>query len=479
MKRIKLLIIAVMAVLGVITPVSAVARQNVADSLMNQLKFRKTASDSLKLLYDVFDVSLQSSKAKSGRMLLELAKHTDNQAVLIDVIPQMAVLLKLDSLMPAKLNVYADLIKNPDHKEAVKIFIDVVRASVEANYIPESELREVLLKYAGEDMIPKNNRYEDILDLYRMVIFLGTTTHGNLYLEYLDRLDNMIVELPEEFNYLRNLYYTTAANVYTRNQNYKKAIEADKKLIEVIGKLDATYKKMGRSYRNYDRFYYISYRRMLGNYQGLTLDEIKDIYSKCAVLAENDREVAYDFYGEGRPTIYRLMAIGDYEGAVPRLKKALPLVKDNFTRRNLMSMLVTAADSIKDEATLLEALKEYNVMLREAIDEKSAEAYRELQIRYDVNQLKTEKETLEFEKKEVEVATGQRVISVALAALLIFAVLLMVLYRSNFTLKRKIRDMQKDNLGLHRTIESILDESTNLPGTLDVREGKPSDKGNS
>lgn len=455
------------------TPASVVASQIVADSLMNRLKFQKTADDSLKLLYDVYDASEQRYKSKSGRMLLELARHTNNQNVLVDVVPQMAVLLKLDSAMPKEMNVYADLIADPEHRESIKLFIDVVRASVEANYIPESDLREVLRKYASEDLTPKGNRYEDILDLYRMVIFLGTTTHGNLYLEYLQRLEEMIEALPDEFNYLRNLYYTTAANVYTRNENYEKAIEADKKLIEVIGQLETAYKKLGRKYRDYTRYYYISYRRMLSNYKGLTLDEIKDIYSKCAVIAENDPEVASDFYGEGRPTIYRLMAIEDYEGVVPRIKKALPNVRDNFTRRNMMSMLVTAAEAINDQPTLLSALKDYNEMLQEAIKEQSAEAFRELQIRYDVNQLKSEKETLAMEKKEVEVATGQRVITVALAGLLIFAVLLMVLYRSNFTLKHKIREMQKDNLALHRTIESILDESANLPGTLDVREGKP------
>ncbi len=470
------MIIAVMAVLGVVSPATAVARQNVADSLMNRLKFQKTASDSLKLLYDVFDASDQRYKTKSGRMLLEMARKSGNQTVLIDVVPQMAVILKSDSLMPKEMGRYADFIKDPEHREAVKLFIDVVRASMEANYIPESQLREVLRKYASEDMTPKGNRYEDILDLYRMVIFLGTTTHGNLYLEYLDRLDKMVNELPDEFSYLRNLYYTTAANVHTRNQNYEKAVEADKKLLDVINKLDDNYKRMGRHYRNYNRYYYISYRRMLGNYKALTLDEIKDIYAKCAMLADTDREVAGDFYSEGRPTIYRLMAVEDYEGVVPRIKKALPMVRDNFTRRNLMSMLVTAADSINDQATLLSALKEYNGMLRDAIEEKSSEAYRELQIRYDVNQLKAEKETLALEKKEMEISTGQRVITVALAALLIFAVLLMVLYRSNFTLKRKMLNIQKENQSLHRTIESILDESANLPGTLDVRQGKHNDK---
>lgn len=461
-----------MVLLGLSREAGAVSYQAAADSLMTQLKFQKTADDSLKMLYDIFDASDQRNKVLPGKMVLELAKRTNNQLALIDFIPQVTSLVVRDSLMMEEMLNYAKLIEEPDHAKTVRLFILVKRAAEEANYIPDSELREVLLKYAREDMTPRGDFYEDILDLYRMVIFLGTTKRGNLYLEYLTRLEDMIAKIPLDFGYLLNLYYTTAANFHTRNGNYAKAVEMDKKILKIIANLEKRYRDMGRHYRDYSRYYYICYRRMLCNYEALSLDEIKDLHAKCALLAESDPEVAADFYGEGRPTIYRLMAFKDYKEVVPRIKKALPVVKDNAMRRRLLGMLVAAADSIHDDATLLTALKDYNNMLITAIDEQSAEAYSELQTRYDLNLLQNEKERLAMEKKEAEVATSQRVISVALAGVLILVVALMFLYRSNFSLKRLMRDTKRENVQLHQTIEEMLGDSA-LKGTLDVRRGSP------
>ena len=446
------------------------SNQAIADSLMNQLKFQKSADDSLKMLYNIFDATDYQKKVKPGMMVLDLARRSDNQLALMDFIPQVTSLVSKDSAAMKTMLEYTDYLKDEETRKTIRLFVLVKKAAEEANYIPEDKQREVLLKYAREDMTAKGDMYEDILDLYRMVIFLGNYDKGNLYLEYLTRLEKMLDEVAPEFGYIHNLYYTTAANCHTRNDNPAKAIEVDKKLLETIALLEKRYKDMGRIYRDYTRYYYICYRRMLGNYKALTMDEIKDIYAKCALLAANNSEIAADFYGEGRPTIYRLMAQGDYKGAVPKIKKALPLVRDNYTRRRLLSMLVAASDSINDNATLLTALKDYNQLLKTTIEEQSVSAYEELQIRYDLNQLKADKQELEMEKKEVEVATGQRVITVALSALLIFAVLLMFLFRSNFKLKQRVKEMKSQNVNLHKYIEESFDEASNLPGTLDVRQ---------
>ncbi len=469
-KRLKLLIFMAIVLLGMTREARAVSYQAEADSLMSLLKYQKTADDSLKMLYNIFDASDQKNKVNPGRMVLELARRTNNQLALVDFIPQVTSLVVRDSLMIEEMLEYTKSIEDPDAAKTVKLFILVKKAADEANYIPDSDLREVLLKYARANMVQRDDFYKDILGLYRMVIFLGNTKRGNLYLEYLTRLEEMIAKLPIKFGYLTSLYYTTAANFHTRTGNYAKAVEMDRKILEIIAQLEDRYKKMGRHYRDYSRFYYICYRRMLSNYPALSLDEIKDLHAKCAMLAESDPEVASDFYGEGRPTIYRLIAFGDYADAVPRIKKALKVVTDNASRRRLLGMLVMAADSINDEPTLLTALKDYNRMLNTALDEQAAEAYSELQIRYDINQLQDEMEHLAIEKKEVEVATNQRVISVALAGVLVLAVALMFLYRSNFTLKRRMRDTKDENAQLHQTIESMLGDSA-LKSTLDVRQG--------
>ena len=307
--------------------------------------------------------------------------------------------------------------------------------------------------------------------LWKVLIFLGNRNQGNLYLEYLTRLEEMMDQVPSECVYLLNQFYTTAANVHTRNGNPAKAIEMDHKLLEVISTLEKRYKDMGRTYRDYTRHYYVCYRRMLSNYKALSLDEIKELYAKCAILAEKNVDVARDFYEKGTPTIYRLMAEQNYEAAVPKIKQALKTERSKSIRGRLLRMLVTAADSIHDEATLLTALRDYSKYLKTTLDAQSEEAYQELQIRYDIRQLQAERDSLESEKRDIEIATSQRVITVALIGLLVLAIVLMFIYRSNFSLKRRVRNTLEENVQLHHTIEDMLG-NTGLKGTLDVRQNK-------
>ena len=446
--------------------------QVVADSLLSQMKYRKTAEDSLKLYYDVYDASELSYKLPIGMKILDLARRTNNQEALLDFIPQVTSVGVSDTAVITEMMRYADLLSDPLHRKTVKVFIKVKKATEEASYIPESDLSDALIKYARErSQAGKGSFYDDMAALWKVLIFLGNRNQGNLYLEYLTRLEEMMDQVPSECVYLLNQFYTTAANVHTRNGNPAKAIEMDHKLLEVISTLEKRYKDMGRTYRDYTRHYYVCYRRMLSNYKALSLDEIKELYAKCAILAEKNVDVARDFYEKGTPTIYRLMAEQDYEAAVPKIKQALKTERSKSIRGRLLRMLVTAADSIHDEATLLTALRDYSKYLKTTLDAQSEEAYQELQTRYDIRQLQAERDSLESEKRDIEIATSQRVITVALIGLLVLAIVLMFIYRSNFSLKRRVRNTLEENVQLHHTIEDMLG-NTGLKGTLDVRQNK-------
>ena len=208
---------------------------------------------------------------------------------------------------------------------------------------------------------------------------------------------------------------------------------------------------------------------MLRNYKALEPEEIRELYSKCAILAERDSEVRDDFYNGGRTCAYRMLAQKDYAGAIPYLKKALSSVTDEVIRRELLSSLVEASDSVGDSETLLVALKEYNGLLVNLLRRKADDAYTELQIRYDVNNLKAEKSRLTMQKRDLELATDEKIISITLTALFVLAVILMLLYRSHFSLKRKMRSIKDENEKLHTQIEEILNGDTPA-GSQDLRE---------
>lgn len=449
--------------------VESMAADATADELRSGLPKAANASDSLTILFDVFDASPQDKKNAVGWQILDIASRVNDQDVLMEFLPQVAMLnLRSDEKL-RDLLVIAEKIEDAQQRKGVKTFININRAVNEASFLTESERQHALLKYAKTNISAKDtDLYDEILNLGRVLVFIGVESKSNMYLEYLARFEKLVEQLPEDSYYIRNLYYTTAVNAHTFNGNYEKALETDRKLLKVIKGLEDKYREKGRKYRSYDRFYYLCYRRMLRNYRGLTFEEVQDLYSKCAMLADRDEEIHEDFYVKGRPTVYRLMAGREYKQAVPRIKNALLYVSDRNGRRDLLRMLVQASDSVGDDATLLKALKDYNAVLQESLLRRSEESYREMQIRYDVNQLKSENIRLEGEKKDTEIITGQKLVSIVLAALLVLALIVMFLYRSHFSLKQKNRDLKKENDRLHDYVKELLNGGV-PEGSKDLR----------
>lgn len=474
MKQFSVLLTSIILGVAALLPVNAVGAtdQIKADSIASSLKGVKTAADSIRILYDVFDLCDQRNKADIGWKILDMAFRSKDYEAISDMAPQVAVMARRDDASYEKLLNYAAIIPDEGMRRGTEVFVKVQQAVNEATYLSEKERHDVLMKYAKEDMTPKNDIYEDVLDLYRVVVFLGRSSQGSMYLEYLDRLESLIKELPESNYALRNLYFTTAAIFHSQNDNPTKSIECDRELLKIIPKLEAKYQKMGRKYRNYDRYYYISYRRMLSNYPVLSPQEIDDIYYKCEKLAERDKEVAGDFNSKGRPTAYLYLSQKDYTKALPFLKQALTYEKNGSTRQQLLALIVEAADAVGDKEALLSALKEYNSILTEKQKLNSALAYSELRIRYDINQLKAEKERLTLQKRDLEIASDEKIISVALISVFALAIILMLLYRSHFRLRHKKRDLESENLKLHKSMRELLDDG--LPAnTCDVHDLTP------
>ena len=476
MKRLILTLISLIAMGGIFSSHAALYRQNEAMKQRASLKNLKTTADSIPVLYNIFDLEDKKDRTDVAWKLLEIGRRTGNDEIVFDILPHLAVLeVKNDVALDSLLKI-VETLPDGNKKKGVKLFINVERTTNEARYLSPEERHKALLEYAKEDMTPKYDLFEDILDLYRVVIFIRHTAKGSMYLEYLSRLEEMINQLPEESKYLRNLFYTTAANYYTNNNYPEKAVEVDHKLLGIIDELRDHYQKVGRIYRTLYANEYICYRRMLRNYRALDLDEVKELHAKCAMLAEKDEEIRESFYLDQRPTAYRLMAEKDYKGAIPYLKKSLEVVDDENVRQWLLYMVVEAADSVGDQMELLDALKEYNHMLVNKMNQRTEEAVLELQIRYDVNKLKSEKSKLELQKKNIELSTNQKVISVTLVALFLLVIALMFLYRSHFRLLRKTRDLNEENERLRKSVDEILDDG--IPsGSKDLKSYKAEDDG--
>lgn len=467
MKHIYSLLIAIIAFTS-FGASAAHSRQPEADALRATLKAGMTPKDSINILLNVYDLADQEKKNDLGWEILAIAQRSKDYEVLYDMLPQVSSLYIENTEPQAKLMEIASTLPEGNKKKAVICYLKVNKATGEGSYLTPDERHDRLVKYLKEDIETKDDPYQNFLDLYRVVVFLGLSHDGNMYLEYLERLEKMLEQLPEQGFAFPSRFYTTAANFYTRNNFPDKAIEMDRRLLKLISELEEYYAKQGRNYRNYDRFKYLCYRRMLSNFPALTDAEVEEYYAKCKELADNNDEVYTDFYKYRLADAPYLMAKKRYPEAIEALQVGLQHTKVRATRFLMLSRLQEAADSTHNKEVLLSALKDYNKMLEEKIKANAEGAILELRMRYEVRKIEEARRQAEKEKHELELASDEKLISIALLAVFVLAVILMFLYRSHFSLIHKSRDLKADNDKLHETIEALLIKKDNIPGTQDL-----------
>ncbi|MDE6008102.1 MAG: hypothetical protein K2G90_02730 [Muribaculaceae bacterium] len=461
------LVLAIMTFAG-LDASAKLSRQPEADALRATLKPGMTPKDSIDILFNVFDLADQKNKSEIGWKILDIAQRSKNYEVLYDMLPQVSS-LHIEEIEPQeKLIAMANKLPDGDKKKAVVCFLKVNKATVEGSYLTPEERHAHLVKYLKEDITQKDDVYQNFLDLYRVVVFLGLSHDGSMYMEYLERLEKMIDEIPETGFAFPSRFYTTAANFYSRNGYYEKAIEMDRQLLKLISQLETYYAKQGRKYRNYDRFKYLCYRRMLSNYPALTDAEVEEYYAKCKELAQKNEELNTDFHQYRLADAPYLMAKKRYPEAVVALQEALNHVRVRATRYVMLSRLKEAADSTNNKEVLLSALQDYNNMLEDKLKANAEGTMLELRMRYEVKKIEEARRQAEEEKHVMELESDEKLISLALIAVFVLAVVLMFLYRSHFSLIHKSRDLKADNQKLHDTIEEMLISKGNIPGTEDL-----------
>lgn len=446
----------------------------VRDSLLHELSLAKTPQDSIPLLYHLSDIA----KSKNDRQqplatLVGTARHANNISVELDALRNYCnIITRDDSLMYLCLKIAQSLPPSNERDEATT-FIKVNRISSKARSLPESEktkiLQELISNYQkGESQ----NLYEEIKRLYEVCLYLSHSTTGGLYSEYLEKLHELINKLPADGRkVLPTMYYTQLAIIYTKNHEYEKAIAADKELLKIIRQLEEEYKRQGRIYKNYDTNYYICYRRILSNFPVLSPKEIEYYYQRIIEIAQRNNAVKGDFETGKRPEILYLMARKEYSKALPIIKKVINHSDNKPFRMELLQYMIEAATHVNDKATLLQATTQYNTLLEEYNQTKSAEKYRELQILYDVNELKTQNAQLELEKRESEIESGRAIIRITFIAITILTLLLIVVCWLYYRTKRLAGSLQRSKQKLQEEQENLLKTQKELTIARDQAEG--------
>lgn len=425
----------------------------ISDSLEIKLSKLTTPEDSIKILYDLFDLAPRSGQAPIAEMLYVVAMHSGNTAVQLDALRLLANrYLGNDSLQET---VQWRVATMPESKErnATEMFIKLSRIATQANSVGEdiraNRLHEALKNYTTGGNFTADDEIEL---LFSICIYMETLTHGDLLTQYLDKLGMLIQDESYTLDALLAQYYTRAAVSYSYNDDYAKAIEADRQLLSIMNRLKHKYNSQGRIYRNYDVNKYICYRRILSNYPALSPEEVDSYYGKIMSIAERNDEVTRDMANNDKVKIYYLMAKGHYAEAIPLLKQRLQTVTDKKDKRKMLKALIRAATQTGDNKSLLDASVAYNRILEEYVDSRSAEKYRELQILYDLNDLRNRNTELEIAHRDSELSFHRTMVmliivigSIIVVILLISSMILAHMYKKSKRLSANLSTLN-DNL---------------------------------
>lgn len=463
------------SIIGLLMPIALTANNRIAvrDSLLHELSLAKTSQDSIPLLYHLYDTSRQRvERQHTLAQLVKTARHATNLSAELDALRSYAnIVTASDSVMGICLDVARALPPGNERDEAIA-FIEINRISgrarTQSEVLKMKTLQELISNYHQGQA---KSIYDEIKQLYEVCLYLSHSTTGELYTEYLEKLHELINELPEDGRkVLPNMYYTQLAIIYTRNKQYEKAIAADKELLKIIHKLEIGYKQQGRIFKNYDTNYYVCYRRILNNYPSLTPEEVEYYYQQIIELTQKNKEVQKDFETSKRPLIYYLMAKKEYAEALPVLKTALNAPVNRLVLMEILQFTIEAATGVNDKAVLLQATTRYNALLEEYNKAKSAEKYKELQILYDVNQLKADNAQLELEKRQAEIESSRTIIRLTIIAISILSVLLVIVFWLYNRTKRLAGHLQRSKQILQDERVVLLDTQKELTIARDQAE---------
>lgn len=453
LRPVRLIISVLTAGLSVITAAASpdFNRRQTADSLRTRLREATTISDSIRLISNLYDVySLPAQKDSIAAELLRLAVRAGDPTTGLDIIRNSANQhFKNDSLLGIDL-ANAMMFPPSEDRSETETFIKMMRNLYKVRYASpdeiDSEIHNLLRKI---NAAPADEPiYEQITDLHALCLFVGEFSSGELLSKYLDRLKTKIEQLRPEAYAIRNAYYVQAAMVYTANEEHEKAVEADRNLLQSIDRLEKGVEGMRRPFRDYDGNRYIIYSRLLSNYPYLTPEETERYYAEAMRLVETDAKSRATNKISGRPQIYYALYKQDYPQALSLLKTYMDMPYNQQVRKQMLKAMIKSAEAAGDSTALLKASRQYNTVLEDIIERKALEKYKELQIAYEVHQLKASHAMESFRLHRMMAQWA-----VAIAVILLIALIVIVL------MWRHSRKLAKN---LQTANDALVKESDNL-----------------
>lgn len=405
---------------------AAIDNQGEIAKLRQKLSHTKSRQDSIKILYDIFDLSSRQDYKTVCRELDGVAARAGNNEVRLDMARQMANVISNDSVLTVIEDHVLKLPESDDQKET-KLFVRIRKMVTNARYLSDEKRQEKISNAIARLQKDSVDKYAKVGRLFSICEYLGSLSQGEMLEEYLDNLGEMMHHFNINSYALNNMYYSECANIYTTIGKHDKAVAADRVLLKTIEEMEKKYKAEGRKYKNFDVNRYIIYRRMLSNYKALSLKEVNELYEKVLALTESNIDVKRSVESKQRSAAYHAMKNGNYAEAIACVKDNVEKERSVTVRKQIYEMMLEAANKINDTATAKLATEKLAIIDEEINNSDAQAKLNELKIRYDVSALRAENAELELENKNEQIESTRKIMTFVMVSWLILAVALMAM----------------------------------------------------
>lgn len=453
-------------------PIPSLTREQqdkIAETVKAQLSQAKTAADSVPLLFNLFDLNSTALAYDIAIQLAETARRAGKNDIALEAMMNAANSASTkDSLVNVVLQRVEKEFPQSPQKKSARTFINMVYNTSVARYADEEHrsklLQELLRKLASD---PPSDVYDKIVITHAICVNLARISEGELLVEYVRKLGDLIDQLPADDHSIRNAYYVWSSMMYTRAGNNDEAIEACKSLLDEMLALDERNRKIGRKYRSYDAYRYTTYTRLLENYQAMSPADVERYYMLAKEMVQRD-PIAKMTYGKAPlPDIYYNFYKANYRKAFELIDRCKDDKYLKPRQLQILGMYISAANAIGEKEALLEVYPIYNKLLKDELESRQNERTRELEVVYEVNDIHNENLRLQQDRNAAQRHLWKTVTIVSIALVLILTAFIIILLHLNRRRLRLAQRLKDSNRALRNESKSLAEARDQLRAARD------------
>ena len=269
------------------------------DSLWTQLSLASTKTDSIEILYNLYDLNSAVSNSEEARKdniwilshLYDVASRQNDEMSTFEALRGLASSGHLDGgnldLQLRRLKQYPGSVQRRETESFLKLqnYFKLLRDST----LTESDRQQHFSIVRREAELSKNRKdlYDRLDQQFALVLFGSNLIHPELLDKYLLDLRRYVEMTEDKTNVIRSYYYRIAAILYDDAGEGAKSLEAHRSLLKLLDKREEELRKQGRIYKNFDALRFGVLRMMLSHYADMSPDSVALIHKELLELEKS------------------------------------------------------------------------------------------------------------------------------------------------------------------------------------------------